>query len=53
MGNTRLNKPVMSMADDLDGAGYWLVAQDGASSPSATSPSTAHWAPGPGRRSDT
>jgi ribosomal protein L24E len=28
-GNIRLNKPVMSMAADPDGEGYWLVASDG------------------------
>jgi hypothetical protein len=29
MGGTRLNKPVMSLAPDPDGVGYWLVASDG------------------------
>jgi hypothetical protein len=29
MGGRQLNRPVMSMAPDPDGAGYWLVASDG------------------------
>ena len=29
MGGQRLNAPVMSMAPDPDGVGYWLVAADG------------------------
>ena len=28
-GNIRLNKPVMGMAADRTGKGYWLVASDG------------------------
>jgi hypothetical protein len=28
-GATRLNRPVVSMADTTDGGGYWLVASDG------------------------
>ena len=29
MGGQRLNGPVMGIAPDPDGAGYWLVATDG------------------------
>ena len=29
MGGQRLNEPVMAMAADPDGSGYWLIASDG------------------------
>ena len=42
MGGVRLNEPVMPMAPDPDGVGYWLVASDGRIFGS-TRRSTARW----------
>ena len=42
-GGTPLNKPIVGMAPTLDGAGYWLVATDGGSLPTATPSSSAPW----------
>ncbi len=39
-GSITLNKPVVGMAAVPGGGGYWLVASDGASSPTATRSST-------------
>jgi len=47
-GNRRLNRPIVGMAATPTGKGYWLVASDGGSSPSATPGSWAPPGPSPG-----
>ena len=44
MGGSPLNKPMVGMAATGTSNGYYLVASDGGSSPSATPSSTARWA---------
>ena len=44
-GSIFLNQPVVGIANTADAGGYWTVARDGGSSPSAMPPSTARRGP--------